>query len=62
MARYQGLTLMEREELSRMLATGHSLRAMAQAMQQALSTVSRALMRHRASPLTSRAMLAHQRA
>lgn len=31
MARYQRLTLMEREELSRMLATGHSLRAVAQA-------------------------------
>ena len=41
MARYQRLTLMEREELSRMLATDQSLRAVAQAIQRAPSTLSR---------------------
>jgi len=62
MARYQRLTLMEREELSRMLATGHSLRAVAQAIQRAPSTLSRELTRHRTSPVTYRAVPAHQRA
>jgi hypothetical protein len=33
MAQYQRLSLMEREELSRMLAAGNSLRATAQAHQ-----------------------------
>jgi transposase, IS30 family len=46
MAQYQRLTLMEREELSRMLATGPSLE----------------LTRHRTSPVTYRAVPAHQRA
>ena len=41
MALYQRLTLMEREELSRMLAAGYSLRATAQALQRAPSTVAR---------------------
>ena len=40
MALYRRLTLMEREELSRMLAAGYSLRATAQALQRAPSTVS----------------------
>ena len=62
MARYRRLTLMEREEISRMLAAGYSLRATAQAVQRAPSTVSRELTRHRASALTYRAVLAHQRA
>lgn len=62
MARYQRLTLMEREELSRMLAAGHSLRAVAQAIQRAPSTLSRELTRHRTSPATYRAVPAHQRA
>ena len=62
MARYQRLTLMEREELSRMLATGQSLRAVAQAIQRAPSTLSRELTRHRTSPVTYRAVPAHQRA
>jgi IS30 family transposase len=53
---------MEREELSRMLATGHSLRAVAQAIQRAPSTLSRELTRHRTSPVTYRAVPAHQRA
>lgn len=62
MARYHRLTLREREELSRMLATGHSLRAVAQAIQRAPSTVSRELTRHHTSPITYRAVPAHQRA
>jgi putative transposase len=37
MERYRRLSLMEREELSRMLATGYSLRATAQAMNRALN-------------------------
>jgi IS30 family transposase len=52
---------MEREELSRMLAAGNSLRAAAQAMQRAPSTLSRELTRHRTSPVTYRAVPAHQR-
>lgn len=62
MALYRRLTLMEREELSRMLAAGYSLRATAQALRRAPSTVSRELTRHRASPVTYRAVPAHQRA
>lgn len=62
MARYQRLTLMEREELSRMLAAGYSLRATAQALQRAPSTVSRELARHHASPVSYRAVPAHHRA
>ena len=62
MAPYQRLTLMEREELSRMLAAGSSLRAAAQARQRAPSTLSRELTRHRTSPRTYRAVLAHYRA
>jgi IS30 family transposase len=53
---------MEREELSRMLATGASLRATAQALQRAPSTLARELTRHRTSPVTYRAVPAHQRA
>lgn len=62
MAPYQRLTLMEREEFSRMLATGYSLRAAARALQRAPSTLSRELARHRAGPVTYRAVPAHQRA
>ena len=62
MAPYQRLTLMEREALSRMLATGASLRATAQVMKRAPSTLSRELTRHRTSPVTYRAVPAHQRA
>lgn len=62
MAHYQRLSLMEREELSRMLATGASLRATAQVLQRAPSTLARELTRHRTSPLTYRAVPAHQRA
>jgi len=53
---------MEREELSRMLAAGYSLRATAQVLQRAPSTLSRELARHRTSPATYRAVPAHQRA
>lgn len=62
MAQYQRLTLMEREELSRMLAAGHSLRAVAHAIQRAPSTLSHELTRQRTSPTTYRAVPAHQRA
>ena len=62
MERYRRLSLMEREELSRMLAAGYSLRATAQVMSRAPSTLSRELTRHRTSPVTYRAVPAHQRA
>lgn len=62
MERYRRLSLMEREELSRRLAAGQSLRATAQAMQRAPSTLSRELARHRTTPLTYRAVAAQQRA
>ena len=53
---------MEREEFSRMLAAGHSLRATAQALSRAPSTLSRELARHGASPVTYRAVAADQQA
>ena len=59
MGHYHRLTLMEREELSRMLAAGSSLRATAHALQRAPSTLSRELARHRTSPATYRAVPAH---
>lgn len=62
MGHYHRLTLMEREELSRLLAAGYSLRATAQALQRAPSTLSRELTRHRATPVTYRAVPAQQRA
>jgi transposase, IS30 family len=62
MAHYRRLSLMEREEVSRMLAAGYSLRASAQALHRAPSTVSRELARHHTSPRTYRAVPAHQRA
>ena len=62
MARYHRLSVMEREELSRMLAAGYSLRATAQALKRAPSTLSRELTRHWTSPATYRAVPAHQRA
>jgi len=62
MARYRRLTLMEREELSRMLAAGSSLRAAGQALSRAPSTLSREITRHHASPVTYRAVRAHQQA
>jgi transposase, IS30 family len=62
MARYHRLSLMEREELSRMLAVGYSLRATAHMLVRAPSSLSRELARHRTSPQTYRAVPAHQRA
>jgi len=62
MAPYRRLSLMEREELSRMLAAGSSLRAAGQALHRAASTMTRELARHHASPVTYRAVTAHQRA
>jgi len=62
MAQYRRLSLIEREELSRMLAAGSSLRAIGQALSRAPSTVSRELVRQHASPVTYRAVPAHQRA
>jgi len=62
MARYRRLSLMEREELSRMLAAGSSLRAAGQALSRAPSTLSRELARHHTSPVTYRAVSAHQQA
>jgi len=62
MARYQRLNLMEREELSRLLAVGASLRATGRVLGRAPSTLSRELARQHASPLTYRAVPAHQRA
>ncbi|MCI0426770.1 MAG: helix-turn-helix domain-containing protein [Nitrospiraceae bacterium] len=62
MERYRRLSLMEREELSRMLAAGYGLRAAAQVMQRAPSTRSRELTRHRTSPGTYRVVPAYQRA
>lgn len=62
MAQYHRLSLVEREELSRMLAAGASLRAIGQALSRAPSTLSRELTRHQASPVTYRAVTAHQRA
>jgi len=62
MARYRRLSLMEREELSRLLATGASLRATGGVLGRAPSTLSRELARQHASPDTYRAVRAHQRA
>jgi transposase, IS30 family len=62
MVRYRRLTLMEREEISRLLAVGHSLRATAYVLGRAPSTLVRELARHRMSSLTYRAVIAHQRA
>ena len=62
MAQYRRVSLMEREELSRMLAAGSSLRAIGRALSRAPSTLSRELARHGTSPVTYRAVTAHQRA
>jgi hypothetical protein len=50
MVRYHRLTLMEREELSRMLAVGASLWATARQLGCAPSTLARELVRQRMSP------------
>ncbi|MFQ5789351.1 MAG: helix-turn-helix domain-containing protein, partial [Acidobacteriota bacterium] len=46
MAQYLRVTLMEREELSRMLAAGYSIRATGRALGRAPSTVAREIARH----------------
>ena len=62
MARYRRMSLLEREELSRLLAVGHSLRAIGQVLHRAPSTLSRELTRQHTSPVTYRAVPAHHRA
>ena len=62
MARYRRMSLLEREELSRLLAVGHSLRAIGQVLHRAPSTLSRELTRPHTSPVTYRAVPAHHRA
>ena len=62
MAQYRRMSLIEREELSRMFAAGSSLRAIGQALSRAPSTLSRELARQHASSVTYRAVSAHQRA
>ena len=59
---YQRFSLMEREELSRQLATGTSLRAIARTLGRAPSSLSRELRRTRLSRATYRAVPAHRRA
>jgi IS30 family transposase len=59
MAPYRRLSFMEREELGRRLAAGHSFRATAHALNRAPSTLSRELARHGTSPVTYRAVTAH---
>src|SRR6202795_1563869 len=46
MSQYRRLTLVEREELSRLFVAGHTVRAAARALGRAPSTVSRELARH----------------
>jgi IS30 family transposase len=60
MAHYRRLSFTEREEVSRLLATGASLRATGRALGRAPSTVSRELARQHATPVTYRAVTAHQ--
>jgi len=62
MPRYRRLSVMEREELSRMLAAGQSVRAVARGLGRAPSSLTRELHRHRASRLTYRAVGAQHRA
>ena len=62
MSRYHRLSLMEREELSRMVAAGASLRAIARALHRWPSSLSRELARHAPTRMTYRAVQAHARA
>lgn len=62
MKHYTRLTVKDREELSRMLATGHRLRYIASALGRSPSTLSRELHRNRATSLSYRAISAHKRA
>ncbi len=62
MSQYRRLTLVEREELSRLFVAGHTVRAAARALGRAPSTVSRELARHYRTRVTYRAVRAHTRA
>lgn len=62
MPRYQRFSLTEREEVSRMVAAGSSLRAIARTLGRWPSSLSRELARHATSRVTYRAVRAHQRA
>ena len=62
MPRYRHLSLIEREEFSRMLATGASVRAIARALHRWPSSLARELARHATSRVTYRAVRAHPRA
>ena len=62
MPRYRRFSLGEREELSRMLAAGASLRAIARHLNRWPSSLARELARHASSRLTYRAVVAHPQA
>lgn len=62
MAQYHRITLMEREELSRLLATGARLPTIGRLLGRHPSSLSRELARTRASRETYRAVAAHRRA
>ena len=62
MKRYTRLTLAEREEISRHVAVGVSVRAMARQLGRAPSTISRELHRATLTPRTYRAAAAHREA
>lgn len=62
MATYTRLSMTEREEISRHLAAGRSLRAIGQELGRAPSTLSRELFRNRTTRATYRATTAHTRA
>jgi len=62
MPKYRRLDLLEREEFSRMLAAGQSVRTIARCLSRAPSSLTRELRRHRASRVTYRAVGAQHRA
>jgi len=62
MPRYRRLSVMEREEFSRLLAAGQSVRAVARGLGRAPSSLTRELSRHRVSRRTYRAVAAQHRA
>lgn len=59
---YRRLCLAEREELSRLLASGESLRSIGRTLNRSAGALSRELVRNRSTPTSYRAHLAHQRA
>lgn len=62
MATYTRLTMLEREEISRQLAAGRTLRAIGRSLDRAPSTLSRELTRNRSTPRSYRATSAQARA